>query len=93
MQFVQLMNELKKPEVHCSEGQWVEFSRSKLWQDLSRELNAWIINTYELLEDPDDELTPGMTGQLKGRIRTLKEVLNLPEQLIEAIRQEEGYDS
>lgn len=62
-----------------------EFKRHKeaIWPELEREIQEWICDLQRILEDPSDEVTERETAQARGSIRALRNVLLLPEQLLD----------
>lgn len=62
-----------------------EFKRhlEALWPEIEREIQDWISDLQNILEDPNDAVTDKETYQARGSIRALRNVLQLPEQLLD----------
>lgn len=59
---------------------WKEFLQSRVWQDLQDTLMDWIERTRDDLEsEPDGR----QVRVLQGRASALRDVLNLPELLLQ----------
>lgn len=74
-------------QFHSSFRQMEDFIKfSPVWKDMKEELMAWLGNAHMLLENPDCNLDHQRIDQLSGRARTIREVLNIPEVLLEAMK-------
>jgi len=60
------------------------FIESSLWQDLKREIEVWLCELRDNLEDPSCELSPGMLSRLQGSAMALRNVLQLPENMLDS---------
>lgn len=79
--------EEKLVSFHSSPGQMEDFIKhSPVWKDIEDELIAWLGNAHMLLENPDCNLTHQHIDQLSGRARTIREAINIPEVLLEAMK-------
>jgi len=93
MQFVQLMNDLKNPAIQSTAGQLQVFVTGSVWKDILNELAAQLIDTHEKLEDPGNEFTDLEYATLRGRARALREIMQIPDTLIERVDMEVNDDS
>lgn len=89
MDLFRTIDSLKSPEFSCSSGIWEDFKSGNLWADFQKELQCWLADTWANLESETD---PELVAQLRGRARTIREVLELPDNVIVMIQrnQEEG---
>lgn len=85
MELFDTITQIKKPDFVASLENWKEFVRGHIWNDISKELSSWLADTWELLEDVDD---PIEAAKLRGRARTIREMLNLPNGIMEMIEDE-----
>lgn len=54
-----------------SEYAWETFEKSSCWLDIKQELEQWLIDSWEVLEQEDNP-------EVRGRIRCIREFLMLP---------------
>jgi hypothetical protein len=89
MSLFDALEEVKSPNFICTSGIWEDFVEGHLWRDFQKELECWLVDTWAQLEvttDPED------AAQLRGRARTLREVMNLPGQVIFMIQQKQDEE-
>lgn len=67
-----------------------EFSKSVIWVDMEAELNVWLTEIRDLLENPEspDSITQG----LRGSAIAIRNMLILPETLAENMRADNKAD-
>jgi hypothetical protein len=53
-----------------------------IWPDVTEEVNVWIEQLRIILEDSEDETTLKDIHQAQGSLRALRNVLELPQQLL-----------
>ena len=62
-----------------------EFEESSIWKDILEELDLWLGDVHETMEDPKGVLTDGQHAQLRGNAETLRKVEMLPAMVRENI--------
>lgn len=75
MELFKILEEVKNRPVSATLNSLYEFKESFVWRDIQNELNSWLIDSWELLEKENSDL-------LRGRIRTIRETLQLIDNLI-----------
>lgn len=71
--------EVKNRDIRTPGSTLEDFQKGTIWTDIKFELYAWLIDTWEQLENPEnDEIT---TATLRGRARAIREMLELPNML------------
>lgn len=83
MDLFEQIDELKSVDFRCTSGMWEDFQEGHLWSDFKKELFCWLSDTWIKLESESD---PEEAAQLRGRARTIREVLQLPENVIAMIQ-------
>ena len=73
-------------EYRSSEGMFREFLKSSIWKDMSYELEQWINDIHEMLEDADSNLDFGKLRKLQGNIETLRNVKDMPQNILDNIK-------
>jgi hypothetical protein len=81
----------KKPGYRCTRGQFEDFKSSLLWQDMLQEVELWISNAHHNLEDPS--LSDIETAVIRGCIRSARDLMQLPDTIINILTMEAEYDS
>lgn len=64
---------------------WNQFVQTSCWKDIMNELEKWLIDSWEILEQEDNE-------SVRGRIRCLREVMKLPYDIIYRLETSGGND-
>jgi len=77
-------------ELKATLGQWKDFTESIIWQDIQSELHAWLKDTWELLEREDVDWETTML--LRGRARAIREMLQLPANIIAYLEEKNGTE-
>jgi hypothetical protein len=62
-----------------------EFITGSIWHDFKIELNIWLENVRDCLEDGDNILSIESVKKLQGNAEAIRNCLNLPETVIESI--------
>jgi len=65
-------------------GEFIKYS--PIWKDLKYELNAWLTDIRDQLENSDGNLSPRIMDRLGGNAETVRNVLALPEILLETLK-------
>jgi hypothetical protein len=73
-------------EYRSSEGMFKEFLKSSIWKDMVYELEQWMKDIHEMLEDADGDLDFGKIKKLQGNIETLRNVKDMPQNILDNIR-------
>ena len=73
-------------EYRSSEGMFREFLKSSIWKDIVYELDQWINDVHEMLEDADGEFDFGKLRKLQGNIETLRNVKDMPQNILDNIK-------
>jgi len=60
---------------------------SPFWQDMSRQIEAWLIDVRDTLEDPDNIYLDRTLHRLGGNAEALRRVLMLPEETLKNLRE------
>ncbi len=81
-----VIEELKSPDFKAPSAVWEDFTEGHIWDDFQKELQTWLADTWEKLEAETD---PELVSQLRGRARTIREVLQMPAGIIEMLKQKE----
>jgi len=70
-----------------------DFTESKIWEDIFNELDSWLKDIHESLEDPSDELSDRQHAKLRGNAEAVRRFKLLPfvvqENIEEDARQED----
>jgi hypothetical protein len=90
MSLFRTIGDLKSDKFLAPLGVWDEFVKGHIWQDIKKELSCWLVDTWELLEDVDD---PIEAARLRGRARLIREVMNLPDGIMEMIENQQGEET
>ena len=77
-------------ELKATLGQWKDFTESIIWQDIQSELQMWLKDTWELLEREDVDWETTML--LRGRARAIREMLQLPANIIAYLEEKNGTE-
>ena len=77
-------------ELKATLGQWKDFTESVIWQDIQSELQMWLKDTWELLEREDVDWETTML--LRGRARAIREMLQLPTNIIAYLEEKNGTE-
>lgn len=81
--------------INSSPADLVQFLNGVIWQDIKRELAIWMAslgNAYDNLKATDDNFLVEY-GVIKGRREAIKYLLDLPEQMLEAVEEEIKNDA
>jgi len=74
-------------ELSTTKDQLSEFIKySPIWKDLKYELNAWLTDIRNQLENSDGNISPRIMDRLGGNAETVRNVLSLPEILLESLK-------
>ena len=73
---------MKKVQLQCSVNEFKEGMESTFWKDIYNQLDAWIDDIRDSLEDPDNMLLDKTLHRLGGNIESLHRVMQLPEQTL-----------
>ena len=73
-------------EYRSSEGMFREFLNSSIWKDMVYELEQWMKDIHEMLEDADGEFDFGKLRKLQGNIETLRNVKDMPQNILDNIK-------
>ena len=73
-------------EYRSSEGMFREFLNSSIWKDMVYELEQWMKDIHEMLEDADGKFDFGKIKKLQGNIETLRNVKDMPQNILDNIR-------
>ena len=65
-------------------GEFIKYS--PIWKDLKYELNAWLTDIRDQLENSDGNMSPRIMDRLGGNAETVRNVLALPEILLETLK-------
>jgi hypothetical protein len=76
-------------ELYASPNEHRELVASTAWQDIKRQIEAWLTDVRDALEDPENILLEKTFNRLAGNAEALRRVLMLPEVTIKGI---EDYD-
>ena len=68
--------------MRSSLGQFRNFIEGNIWKDIQDELHHWIEDIRDQLEDPEGKLFMEDIKRLQGNIEAIRNVLNLPANLI-----------
>ncbi len=79
-----VLDDLKNKRIRSTVSQLEDFKKSIIWQDIRDELNAWQIQTWELLDITRDV---ALAGELRGRSRCLSDTAKVLDTLIETADQ------
>jgi len=60
---------------------------SPFWQDMRRQIEAWLIDVRDTLEDPDNIYLDRTLHRLGGNAEALRRVLMLPEETLKNLRE------
>jgi len=72
-------------EYISSEENFRSFLESSIWRDMKAELNIWLEQIRNALEDPNDDETLESTERLRGAAKMAKRVLAMPEVIMQNI--------
>ena len=75
--------------MRSTRGQIVEFSQGFIWQDMLEEIDIWIKQIGELLENSSMELSHRKLDQLGGSAKALRNMKDLCNVLINLAEDEE----
>ncbi len=70
-----------------SSSDFEHFGKSSIWRDISEEIDVWIKQIHEAMEDP--EIEDKTWRRLQGNIESLRKVKLIPSVITENLRQEE----
>jgi len=74
-------------DLMTSKTQLTEFIEySPVWNDIKYELNAWLKDIRDQLENPDGSVSPRIMDRLGGNAETIRNVLALPKILLETLK-------
>lgn len=62
-----------------------EFEEGSIWQDMLGELELWLGDVHEAMEDPKGVLSDGQHAQLRGNAETIRKIGLLPAMIQENI--------
>jgi hypothetical protein len=68
--------------VKSTPDQLSDFKHSVFWQDICEELDIWLNEIRDQLENPDLDFSHRTLDQLGGSAKALRNVKNLPDVLI-----------
>jgi hypothetical protein len=63
-------------------GNLIDFKESIIWQDICEEIDVWIDEIRNQLENPDLEMTHRALDQLGGNVESLRRVKGILDVLI-----------
>ena len=63
-------------------GQLRDFKESFIWQDMCEELDVWLEQVREQLEDPDSVFDDRQIHKLQGNAETIRNTKNIVDILI-----------
>lgn len=63
-----------------------EFEKSFIWHDMQEELNVWLTEIRDLLEDDDLAMPERETAGLRGAAKAIRNMLVLPETLADNMK-------
>lgn len=70
-----------------------DFVVGNIWEDIHNELNKWLDDIHESLEDPDDALDNKQHAKLRGNAEAVRKFMLLPfmvrDNISEDVRREE----
>jgi len=89
MELFTAIDRIKSPYFKNTATNFEEFKDGTIWADLAKELQAWLADTWALLET---EVDAEEAAQLRGRARTIREVLQMPDGIIHILKQVEEED-
>lgn len=69
-------------------GMFETFLESIIWQDMCKDLDLWISDLRDILEDIEGVLTEAETNKIRGRIDALRNVKSLPQVALENITED-----
>jgi hypothetical protein len=73
-------------------GNLIDFKESIIWQDICGEIDIWLDEIRNQLENPDLAMTHRRLDQLGGNAKALRRVKGIIDILIN-IAQDESYDT
>jgi len=74
-------------ELTTNKTQLEEFIKySPIWKDIKYELNAWLTDIRNQLENSDGNISPRIMDRLGGNAETVRNVLSLPDILLETLK-------
>lgn len=65
-----------------------DFMESKIWEDVSNELDLWLNDIHESLEDPEDLLDDKQHAKLRGSAQAVRRFRLLPFVVLENIEED-----
>jgi len=78
---------MTEQKLHTNKTQLTEFIKySPIWRDLKSELNVWLEDIRNQLENSDGNISPRIMDRLGGNAETVRNVLALPEILLETLK-------
>ena len=77
--------------MRTSARDWTDFAKSPVWLDMSEELNVWINDLHQQMENP--ELSAELWRRLQGNIEAIRNVLNMPLILAENLKAQEEEEN
>ena len=69
-------------EYYSSASAFEKFLRSNIWRDMQYELNIWLKDIHEKMEDPESDK---YVYKLAGNAETIRNVLAMPETVMQNI--------
>jgi len=81
-------NVFKRDLTHivCSVSEFEAGLESNFWKDVSGQLETWIIDIRDALEDPDGLIPEKVLNRLGGNAEAIRRVLVLPNEIIDALK-------
>ena len=74
--------------MRSSAGSLKDFKDSAIWQDICEEVDVWLDEIRNQLENPDLDMSHRTLDQLGGNAKALRRVKDIPDVLIGLSREE-----
>lgn len=68
------------------------FMESLIWQDIKDELDAWLKDIHEGLEDPDGKLPDKALHRLGGNAEAVRNFRNMPREMLNNLMEDLGIE-
>ena len=65
-----------------------EFTKTSIWTDMKHELDKWLEDIRTILEDVEGDLDLGGLKRLQGSADAVRNMMNLPENVMENIEED-----